>query len=242
MPMPTLPAESMRRRSDPFVAIVRTFAPVALKASVPALVTLGVVTDVEAESVVNAPVLGVVAPTVPLNAEAVIVLLLSASVPASVASVPVVGRVSAVLPVAVKLCVNAPACVTFPASVIVLEFATPVPPLAAGKMPVTPVVRGRPVALVSTAADGVPRFGVVRLGLVANTSAPEPVSSLITPASSAEVVAAKAESLSVVTTKVLEAGTVVPLSVVVLEDERLVKAPEDGFAAPIAVFVRPTAE
>jgi len=126
--------------------------------------------------------------------------------------------------------------------VVPVEVVTPVPPFATGKVPVTPVVSGRPVALVSTAADGVPRFGVVRLGLVANTSAPEPVSSLITPASSAEVVAAKAESLSVVTTKVLEAGTVVPFSVVVLEDERLVKAPVDGLEAPRAVFVRPTAE
>jgi hypothetical protein len=56
----------MRIRSTPFVLAVMMFAPVALKASVPALVRLGVVTDVEAEAVVNAPVLGVVAPTVPL--------------------------------------------------------------------------------------------------------------------------------------------------------------------------------
>ena len=87
-----------------------------------------------------------------------------------------------------------------------------------------------------------PRIGVTRVGLDANTSAPLPVSSLITPASSAEVVAAKAESLSVVTTKVLEAGIVVPLSVVVLDDDRLVNAPVDGLEAPIAVFVMPTAE
>jgi hypothetical protein len=64
----------------------------------------------------------------------------------------------------------------------------------------------------------------------------------MTPASSAEVVAAKAESLSVVTTKVLEAGMVVPLSVVVLDDDRLVKDPVEGLEAPIAVFVNPTAE
>ena len=84
--------------------------------------------------------------------------------------------------------------------------------------------------------------GVAIVGLVPKTNAPLPVSSLITPASSDEVVDAKAESLSVVTTRVLLAGTVVPLSVVVLLDDRLVKAPEEGFAAPIAVFVRPTAE
>ncbi len=62
--------------------------------------------------------------------------------------------------------------------VVPVEVVTPVPPFATGSVPVTPVVSGSPVALVSTAADGVPRFGVVRLGLVANTSAPDPVSSL----------------------------------------------------------------
>jgi len=62
--------------------------------------------------------------------------------------------------------------------VVPVEVVTPVPPFATGKVPVTPVVKGSPVALVSTAADGVPRFGVVRLGLEANTSAPDPVSSL----------------------------------------------------------------
>jgi hypothetical protein len=63
--------------------------------------------------------------------------------------------------------------------------------------PLTPVEIGRPVALVSVPADGVPMSGVTSVGLFANTSAPLPVSSDITPASSAEVVAAKAESLSV---------------------------------------------
>ena len=37
------------------------------------------------------------------------VLLVNVSVPARVARVPVVGRVTLVLPVAVKVCVNAPA-------------------------------------------------------------------------------------------------------------------------------------
>ena len=131
---------------------------------------------------------------------------------------------------------NEPSDVAFPTDVIApvkLAFVVTLPAVSPEAVP---------VIFVPTRAEGVPRAGVTRVGDVANTSAPDPVSSLITPASSAEVVAAKAESLSVVTTKVLEAGTVVPLSVVVLEDERLVKAPEDGFAAPIAVFVRPTAE
>ena len=51
-----------------------------------------------------------------------------------------------------------------------------VPPFAPGKMPVTPVVRGKPVALVSTPLDGVPSAGVTSVGDVANTTAPVPVS------------------------------------------------------------------
>lgn len=51
-----------------------------------------------------------------------------------------------------------------------------VPPFAPGKIPVTPVVNGRPVALVSTPLDGVPSAGVTSVGDVANTTAPVPVS------------------------------------------------------------------
>jgi hypothetical protein len=51
-----------------------------------------------------------------------------------------------------------------------------VPPFATGKIPVTPVVKGRPVALVSTPALGVPKLGVTKVGLVAKTATvPEPV-------------------------------------------------------------------
>ena len=58
--------------------------------------------------------------------------------------------------------------------------ATPVP------RPLTPVLIGNPVALVSVAADGVPRLGVTRVGLVANTSDPLPVSSVTAAAKLAE--------------------------------------------------------
>ena len=68
--------------------------------------------------------------------------------------------------------------------------AVPVPPLATGRIPVVPVARGRPVALARLTLDGVPSAGLTRVGLFANTSAPVPVSSLTTPASCAEVVAA----------------------------------------------------
>lgn len=54
----------------------------------------------------------------------------------------------------------------------------PVPPLATGSVPVTPVVSGRPVALVRVTDVGVPKIGVTSVGVLANTSAPVPVSSV----------------------------------------------------------------
>ena len=53
--------------------------------------------------------------------------------------------------------------------VVPVEVVTPVPPLATGKVPVTPVVSGRPVALVSVADDGVPSAGVTKVGEVEKT-------------------------------------------------------------------------
>ena len=67
----------------------------------------------------------------------------------------------------------------------------PVPPLATGSAPVTPVVSGNPVALVSVPLDGVPSAGVTKVGLLANTSAPEPVSSVTADARLAELGVAK---------------------------------------------------
>jgi hypothetical protein len=63
-----------------------------------------------------------------------------------------------------------------------VEEVTPVPPLATGKVPVTPVESGNPVALVITPEEGVPKAGVTNVGLVANTLAPVPVSSVKTAA------------------------------------------------------------
>lgn len=62
-----------------------------------------------------------------------------------------------------------------------------VPPLAIGNTPVTPVVKGKPVALVNTADEGVPKSGVTSVGDVANTAEPEPVSSVKAARSWAEV-------------------------------------------------------
>lgn len=54
------------------------------------------------------------------------------------------------------------------------------------------LVAGAVIAtLLMEVADATPRVGVVSVGEVANTSSPDPVSSEMTPASSAEVVAAK---------------------------------------------------
>ena len=64
-----------------------------------------------------------------------------------------------------------------------------VPPfkLVTGRLPVTPVDKGKPVAKVKTAAEGVPRFGVTKVGEVANTATPVPVSSVKAPSNWAEV-------------------------------------------------------
>jgi hypothetical protein len=116
-----------------------------------------------------------------VNVGLVRVLLVRVSVPANVDNVPVVGKVMAVVAVAVRVVAKAPDVVRLPPSVIVLlVFATPVPPLAPGKIPVTPVVKGKPVALVSTPDAGVPSAGVTRVGLVDKTTLPVPVE-VVTP-------------------------------------------------------------
>lgn len=64
-----------------------------------------------------------------------------------------------------------------------VDVETPLPPFVTGKIPVTPVVNGKPIQLVNVPEDGVPNAGVTNVGLIANTNAPDPVSSDITPAS-----------------------------------------------------------
>lgn len=86
--------------------------------------------------------------------------------------------------------------------------ATPVP------RPETPVLIGKPVALVSVALAGVPSAGVTSVGLFAKTSAPLPVSSEMTPASSEDDVAANALSLFPVSATVpVVAGSVMTVPV-----------------------------
>jgi hypothetical protein len=55
-----------------------------------------------------------------------------------------------------------------------VEVVTPVPPLAADNVPVTPVVKGRPVQLVSVPEVGIPKAGVTKEGLICNTAEPVP--------------------------------------------------------------------
>jgi hypothetical protein len=61
-----------------------------------------------------------------------------------------------------------------------VDVVTPVPPLETPKVPVIPVLAGRPVQLVSVPDVGVPKRGVTNVGLVAKTFAPEPVD-VVTP-------------------------------------------------------------
>ena len=79
---------------------------------------------------------------------------------------------------------------------------------------VEPVAGAVMLTLLMLVALATPRVGVTRVGLVANTRAPLPVSSLITPASSAEVVAANTLSLLLVKATVPElAGRVITVPV-----------------------------
>jgi hypothetical protein len=66
-------------------------------------------------------------------------------------------------------------------SPVPVEAVTPVPPFATGRIPVTPVVNGKPVQLVRTLpAAGVPKTGVISVGEVERTLAPLPVE-VVTP-------------------------------------------------------------
>ena len=52
----------------------------------------------------------------------------------------------------------------------------PVPPFVVANVPVTPVVKGKPVAFVKVTDVGVPKIGVTKVGDVAKaTTVPDPV-------------------------------------------------------------------
>lgn len=94
----------------------------------------------------------------------------------------------------------------------------PVPPLAMGSAPVTPVDRGSPVALVNVNEVGVPRLGVVNVGEVASTLLPVPVLVTLT----MFLLASKASAVLAVK----------PESVAVDEADNVVNAPVLGVVAP----------
>ena len=65
------------------------------------------------------------------------------------------------------------------ALIAVCAVVCPVPPFAIGRVPVTPLDNGRPVQFVNVPEVGVPSNGVTKVGEVANTKEPDPVSSVI---------------------------------------------------------------
>ena len=60
------------------------------------------------------------------------------------------------------------------ASKAVVAVVAPVPPLPIAKVPVTPVLNGKPVADVKVTALGVPKLGVVNTGDVVRAILPVP--------------------------------------------------------------------
>jgi len=90
--------------------------------------------------------------------------------------------------------------------------------------PDTPVEIGRPVQLVRVPEDGVPKAGVTRTGDVANTKAPDPVSSDIVFLSSKDVVDANTLRLLPVVVNVPAVGNVTLEAAVVVSVKLL--APE----------------
>lgn len=91
--------------------------------------------------------------------------------------------------------------------------------MVAPNVPVTPVVNGNPVAFVNMPDDGVPSAGVTRVGEVAKTRLPEPVSSVTAAARFALVGVPRKVAIPVPRPETpVEIGR--PLT--------LVKVPEDG--------------
>ena len=125
----------------------------------------------EAVMLVKAPVLAVVAPTVPL--------MLMEAVPVRFVTTPLAGVPNAgVTNVGEFANTRAPVPVSSDTAAAKLaddgvpkKVATPV------ASPLIPVATGRPVAFVKVTDDGVPSAGVTNVGLLANTKAPVPVSS-----------------------------------------------------------------
>jgi len=146
--------------------------------AVPDVITLDAIDDSTAPLIVG-PVpntlapepVEVVTPVPPLATGSVPVTPVVSGKPVALVSVPELG-----VPKAPPLTTGAPAEPTLTAKAV----ATPVP------SPEMPVATGKPVQLVSVPEVGVPRAGVTSVGLIANTLAPVPVSSVSAAARLAE--------------------------------------------------------
>jgi hypothetical protein len=84
-----------------------------------------------------------------------------------------VGGKLPVTPVAKEI-VGKPDQVPSPLQKVLAEAEIPLPKLATGKLPVTPVDKGNPVKLVATPLEGVPKAGVTRTQEVVKQKEPEP--------------------------------------------------------------------
>jgi len=106
--------------------------------------------------------------------------------------------------------------------------ATPVP------KPDTPVAIGRPVAFVKVALVGVPRIGVTKVGEVANTADPEPVSSVKAPARLEELNEPKEVALPTEVTAPVKLALVVTLPAVKPEAVPVMFVPTKADGVPKA--------
>lgn len=100
-----------------------------------------------------------------------------------------------------------------------VEVVTPVPPFATGKVPVTPVDKGKPVPLVKVTDVGVPKTGVTKVGDVDNTLLPDPVLVMLT----TFLLASNANAVE----------TVNPDNVTAPDAANVVKAPVPAVVAPM---------
>jgi hypothetical protein len=120
-----------------------------------------------------------------------------------VTSVGLVAKTLAPLPVS-----SVKAAAKFALDGVARKVATPVP------RPDTPVAIGRPVAFVKVALVGVPRIGVTRVGEVAKTADPVPVSSVKAPKRLAELNEPKEVALPTEVTAPVKLALVVTLPAV----------------------------
>lgn len=116
-----------------------------------------------------------------------------------------------------------------------VEVVTPVPPLVTPNVPVTPVDSGKPVALVNTAAVGVPNAGVTNVGLVARTTEPVPVA-VVTPVPPDVTGRAFTNAASVAANNgVTSEVAYVPALVIFTPSLNTIADTEEGIATPVPV-------